>query len=125
MILLATEGRGGAAEIELDGQRLTVVDELSPADGPLQPGPLEGARLEVVVNPRLTRRLPPEAGAEPGFEADHGWRYRARGEIVATAPLRADLGLLQLDLDVDDTREPWAPGDRIAVAIDRVVLAPG
>jgi hypothetical protein len=119
--LIETEGRGGAAEIELDEQRLRVVDGISPADRPASPGPVANPKLEVVVNPHLTGRAPPASTARKGLEADHGWRYRAHGEIVSTRPLRADLGLLRLELDRADA-EAWAVGDRVSVAIDRIIL---
>jgi hypothetical protein len=38
--LIETEGRGGAAEIELDEQRLRVVDAISSSDRPASPGPV-------------------------------------------------------------------------------------
>jgi hypothetical protein len=119
--LIETEGRGRAAEIELDGQPLCVVDGISPADRPVSPGAVSNPKLEVMVNPHLTGRAAPEASAVTGFEADHGWRYRAHGEIVSLQPLRADLGLLCLEIDRADA-EDWSVGDRITVAIDRIIL---
>ena len=122
VILIETEGRGGAAEIELDDQRLRVVDGVSPAERPASPGPVARPKLEVVVNPHLTGPAPAGSSATNGLEADHGWRYRAHGEIVSTRPLRADLGLLRLELDRVDA-EDWSVGDRISVAIDRIILS--
>ena len=119
--LIETEGRGGAALIEFEDQRLRVVDRLSRADQPAAPGPVQGARLEVVVNPHLTGRAAAGASAGAGLEADHGWRYRATGEIVSTQPLTADLGGLRLALERSDT-EDWAIGERVSLAIDRIVL---
>jgi len=119
--LIETEGRGGAAEIEIDEQRLRVVDGFSPTDRPASPGPVANPKLEVVVNPHGTRRVPPAAICRKGLEADHGWRYRAYGEIISTRPLRADLGPLRLELDLADT-QAWAVGDRVSLAIDRIVL---
>ena len=122
VILIETEGRGGAAEIELDDQRLRVVDGVSPAERPASPGPVANPKLEVVVNPHLTGRAAAGSSGTRGLEADHGWRYRAHGEIVSTRPLRADLGLLRLELDGVDA-EDWSVGDRISVAIDRIILS--
>jgi hypothetical protein len=119
--LIDTEGRGGAAEIEMDGQRLRVVDAISRADRPAAPGEVAGAKLEVVVIPHLTGPTPAGATARSGLEPDHGWRYRAHGEILSTQPLCADLGPLHLDLDRADA-EAWAVGDPVSVAIDRIIL---
>jgi hypothetical protein len=121
VILIETEGRGGVAEIELDDQRLRVVDAVSPAERPASPGPIANPKLEVVVNPHLTRRAAAGSSATGVFEADHGWRYRAHGEIVSTRPLRADLGCLRLELDRADA-DDWSVGDRISVAIDCIIL---
>ena len=89
--------------------------------GPATSGPVENSKLEVVVNPLLTRRLPPAATARKGLEPDHGWRYYALGEIISTRPLRADLGLLCLELDREEV-DAWAIGDRVSLAIDRIIL---
>lgn len=119
--LLETEGRDRAAEIELAGHRLRVVDRISPAERQATPGPVTAPKLEVVTIAGLTSRL--QAGADPanGLEPDHGWRYRARATIVSTAPLIADLGLLRLELaDLDPA--DWEIGDRVSLAIDRIIL---
>ena len=121
VILIETEGRGGAAEIELDDQRLRVVDMISRSDRPAPPGPVAHPKLEVIVIPHLTGPAPPGSTARKGLEPDHGWRYRAHGEILSTQPLRADLGPLRLDLDRADA-EAWAVGDPVSVAIDRIIL---
>ncbi len=121
VILIETEGRGGAAEIELGDQRLRVVDAISSADWALAPGPIAGAKLDVIVIPHLTRRDPSGSALPKGLEPDHGWRYRAQGEIVSTRPLLADLGPLRLELERVGG-EAWAVGDAVSVAIDRILL---
>ena len=122
VILIETEGRGGAAEIELDEQRLRVVDAISRSDRPASPGPVARPKLEVVVIPHLTGPAPPGSAARNGLEPDHGWRYRAHGEIVSTRPLRADIGSFRLELERADA-EAWAVGDAVSVAIDRIILS--
>jgi hypothetical protein len=103
--LIETEGRGGAAEIELDGQRLRVVDAISSSDRAAS----------------LTGPAPPGSAVRKGLEPDHGWRYRAHAEIVSTRPLRADLGPLHLELDHVDAGA-FSVGDPVSVAIDRIIL---
>ena len=120
VVLIETEGRGGAAEIEIDHQRLRVVDGISPADRPMPPGPVVRPKLDVVVIPHLTGRTP-EAPARTGLEPEHGWRYRAHGRIVSTRPLRADIGLLRLELE-GSGEEGWDVGDPVSLAIDRIIL---
>ncbi len=43
VVLIETEGRGGTAVIEADGQRLKVVDAFSPADRPRKPASRHGS----------------------------------------------------------------------------------
>ena len=119
--LIETEGRGKAAEIALGEQRLRVVDAISAADEPASPGPVARAKLEVVVIPHLTGQPPAGSAPRKGLEPDHGWRYRAHGEIVSTRPLRADVGPLHLELEHGDA-ETWKIGDPVSVAIDRIIL---
>ena len=47
--LIRTSGRGNEAEVEIEGQRLRVLDALSPSDAALAPGELDEAALEVVT----------------------------------------------------------------------------
>jgi len=119
--LLETEGRGRAAEIELAGHRLRVVDRISPADRPSPRGPVSRPKLEVVTIPALTSRLPGDTRSANELAPDHGWRYRARGTIVSTGPLVADLGMLRLEL-TDLNADEWNVGDRLSLAIDRIIL---
>jgi len=123
VVLIHTEGRAGPAQIEVDGQPLTVVDGISTVGAPAAPGPVRDPVFEAVVvepdsweraiaaNPERLKRL------EPLW----GWRYRGYGEIVAVDPVRADLGRLVLELGLRaDT--PERLGSFVAVAIDRITL---
>ncbi len=122
---MRTEGRGGEAEVEVDGRVLAVVDELSPADRPARPGPLAGASLEVLTIAHLCGPADPARDrGEKGLRREWGWRYRGIGEVVSTDPLRADLGPFSLDLALDGARG-LAVGDRVTIAIDRIVLRGG
>ncbi len=119
VVLIRTEGRGGEAEVEVDGCRLAVVDELSAADTPTSPGPLAGASLEVLTIARLSG--PARGDEEPGLVREWGWRYRGTGELVSTEPPRAALGPFTLAVDLPGAGK-LAVGDRVTIAIDRIVL---
>ncbi|MDJ0850015.1 MAG: hypothetical protein QNK04_16720 [Myxococcota bacterium] len=119
VVLIRSEGRGGEAEVEVDGCALAVVDELSPADRASRPGPLAGASLEVLTIAHLSGRA--RGDEEPGLVREWGWRYRGTGEVVSTDPLRAELGPFTLSVDLPRDLE-LAVGDRVTIAIDRIVL---
>ncbi len=122
IVLLRTEGRGGEAEIELDGARLRVVDGWSAADAPAAPGPVEDGRIEVVANPRQCGPCREDPAPEKGLTPIAGWRYRGEGEITSLDPLRVDLGPFAVVVALAPG-EDWAPGDRLTLAIDRIVLS--
>jgi len=122
--LIRTEGYGREAEIEVDGVRLRVVDAVSEPGEAATPGRIDAPIFTAVIvapaswaqavaeNPDRVKRL------EPRF----GWRHRGLGEITSVSPLRADLGVLDLELSLpaDPAREP---GDFVALEIDRIRMA--
>ncbi len=121
MRLIHTQGRGLEAEVEIEGERLRVLDALSPVEEPRAPGDLEGAFLEVEAIEALTQLVADPGAQALGFEPERGWRYRATGEIISREPLVVDFGVLRLELAMG-ARESWKPGDRLAVAVDRIRL---
>lgn len=124
VVLIETEGRGGIAEIEVDSQRLKVVDQFSPADRPRRPGPVADARFQVVApepaswERAFARNPDNETRIEPLF----GWRHLGFGRIVAIDPIRLDLGSLMLELDLRAT-DPGYVGRFATIEIDRIVLS--
>jgi len=120
IVLTETEGRGGEARVSVNGVSLAVVDAWSAGDTPAQPGPLPGARLEVVAIPRLSALASSDA-VEPGLQREWGWRYRARAKVVSCEPLRVDLGPFRAELELS-LREELHPGDTLDLAIDRIIL---
>lgn len=121
MRLIYTQGRGLEALVEIAGQRLVVLDVLSPVEKIRAPGDLEDATLEVIAIEALTEDGADVEGRPAGFERERGWRYRAVGEIVSTQPLVLDFGVLRLEVGLR-AKPGWRPGDRVAVAIDRIRL---
>jgi hypothetical protein len=122
-VLVETEGYGGNAKVEVDGQRLTVRDALSAVDRPAPPGPIDDARFDVVVVDSRDGSRP--LGANPerltGLQHRWGWRYTGNGRVVALDPLRIDLGVLVLELPrASDGAQGL--GDFVSVAIDQISL---
>ncbi len=121
IVLVRTEGRGGKAEIEVNGESLSVVDALSAVGDPARPGPQPGARLEVVAIPKLSGIAPADEAQEPSLRREWGWRYRARAKVVSTAPLRVDLGAFAAELEIP-LRQEITRGATLDLAIDRIIL---
>lgn len=122
--LLRTEGYGRAAEIEVDGSRLTVVDGISRAEAPASPGPIENPKFDVVfVVPGSWRRaIEANPDGERKLEPQWGWRYLGFGRVVALDPVRLDFGALVLELSLPPA-EDRKVGDSVCLAIDRIRLA--
>ena len=124
VLLIETEGYGGDAIIEVDGERLKVRDALSSVDRPAQPGAVDAARFDVVVaDPRGSKQ---GLGANPdrqmGLRHQWGWRYSGNGRVIALDPLRIDLGILVLELP-PRSGDDLSVGDFVSVAIDRISLS--
>jgi len=122
--LVRTEGYGLEAEIELDGARLQVMDGVSTAEQAAAPGPVSDPKFDVVmVEPGSWEQA---AAANPGrekrLEHQWGWRYVGYGQVLATDPVRVDLGILVLELDFP-ADDPGREGDYVALAIDRIRLS--
>ncbi len=94
---IATEGEYLEAVIEVDGQRLHVMDEFggaqmaagTPFQAELWPVASELDDWDVIfrANP----------GREQGLRRLDGWRYLALGVVVSVDPVVCDCGLLQLE----------------------------
>jgi hypothetical protein len=122
--LVRTEGYGREALIEVDGVPLRVVDAVSEPGEPAPPGPVDDPVFTaVVVAPASwSRAVAENRDRAKRVEPIHGWRHRGFGEIRSLSPLRADLGVLQLELALpsDPAR---CVGDFVALDIDRIRLA--
>jgi hypothetical protein len=123
VVLVHTEGRGGEAVVEVAGRRLTVVDAVSPVEAPTAAGPVDGAVFEAVFVPpdSWERAIAANPDRRRALEPGWGWRYRGYAEIVSTDPVRADLGLLVLELGLP-LDSPERLGAFVAIEIDRITL---
>jgi len=124
VVLLRTEGYGRAAEIDVGGLRLTVVDGISSAEAPAPAGLVENSKFDVVfVVPGSWRRaVDANPDGERKLEPQWGWRYLGFGRVVSLDPVRLDFGVLELELALppDEDRQV---GDSVCLAIDRIRLA--
>lgn len=123
VVLLASEGYGGTAQIEVDGQPLLVRDALSEPGEPAAPGPIAAARFRAVAPvpaswPRAAERNPERLKK---LEHVRGWRYLGFAEILGVNPVRADLGALVLELDLP-AAGPELVGRHVVLDIDRITL---
>ncbi len=94
---IATEGDYLEAVIEVDGQRLHVMDEFGGAQL------AAGTQVRLELSPMPSERDDWDAmfSSNPGREKRllrlDGWRYLAQGVVVSVDPVVCDCGLLQLE----------------------------
>ena len=94
---LATEGAYLEAVIEVDGQRLHVMDEFGGAQL------AAGTQVQLELSPMPSERDDWDAifranpGREQGLRRLDGWRYLALGVVVSVDPVVCDCGLLRLE----------------------------
>ena len=94
---IATEGAYLEAVIDVDGQRLHVMDEFGGAQ--LAAGTQVRLELWPIASERddwdaIFRANP---GREQGLRRLDGWRYLALGVVVSVDPVVCDCGLLRLE----------------------------
>ena len=116
---IATDGEYLEAVIEVDGQRLHVMDEFG---GPQMAA---GTQFQAELRP-----MPGEADdwdaifdANPGREKRlqrlDGWRYLALGVVVSVDPVVCDCGLLRVE-DAFRTRDERCVGAYVGVTLARL-----
>ena len=116
---IATDGEYLEAVIEVDGQRLHVMDEFGGAQM------AAGTQFQAELRP-----MPGEAddwdaifGANPGREKRllrlDGWRYLALGQVISVDPVVCDCGLLQVE-DAFHTRDGRCVGAHVGVTLARL-----
>ena len=94
---IATEGAYLEAVIEVDGQRLHVMDEFGGAQL------AAGTQVQLELSPMPSERDDWDAifranpGREQGLRRLDGWRYLALGVVVSVDPVVCDCGLLRLE----------------------------
>ena len=94
---LASEGAYLEAVIEVDGQRLHVMDEFGGAQL------AAGTQVQLELSPMPSERDDWDAifranpGREQGLRRLDGWRYLALGVVVSVDPVVCDCGLLRLE----------------------------
>ena len=94
---IATEGDYLEAVIEVDGQRLHVMDEFGGAQL------AAGTQVRLELSPMPSERddwaaiFTSNPGREKRLLRLDGWRYLAQGVVVSVDPVVCDCGLLQLE----------------------------
>lgn len=119
---ISTEGPFLEAQIEIDGQRYSVMDEFS-VDERCVPAP--GAEIDFEFSAYLDEDDSWESifSGNPdnkiGLEQISGWKYRAYGKIVSINPVVVDCGHLQVE-GVINTNDPKVIGESVAFTISRL-----
>ena len=116
---IATEGDYLEAVIEVDGQRLHVMDEFGGAQL------ATGTQVRLELSPMPSERDDWDAifTSNPGREKRllrlDGWRYLAQGVVVSVDPVVCDCGLLQVE-DAFHTRDERCVGAHVGVTLARL-----
>lgn len=116
---LASDGEYLEAVIEVDGQRLHVMDEFG--GGQLAAG--TQVRLELSAMPSemddwdaIFRANP---GREQGLRRLDGWRYLALGVVVSVDPVVCDCGLLRVE-NPFTTHDERCMGEYVGITVARL-----
>jgi len=120
-----TAGRGRKAEVWVDGNLMTVCDNLSEKGKKCPPGPLEDFRFSYmsVECPDWDDAAKANRSKRKRLEKVRGWSYTGYGQIVSVMPVVVDFGLLTMEAP------HWASDERLVgsyveVAIDRLEIGP-
>jgi len=118
-----TAGLGKAAEVWLNGNLLTVCDNLSTAEHRCPPGLLERVEFTYVCNE--ARDWPQAVADNPAhrriLHSVKGWTYEGFGRVVSLMPTVIDFGLLKME-DPDWTSDESLLGAYVRIPIDRLEL---
>jgi hypothetical protein len=119
---LSTNGPYLEAKIEVAGQRLVVMDELT-LD--VRSAPHPGDEIEI----DLSAEIDPEESWEAifagnpqkliGLERLDGWRYAAYGQIVSITPVVVDCGVIKVS-DVVHTNDDRVVGEYVGFTVTRL-----
>lgn len=118
-IFIASDGAYLEAVIEVDGQRLHVMDEFGGAQM------AAGTRFQAELWPVASESDDWDAifRANPGREKRllrlDGWRYLALGQVISVDPVVCDCGLLQVE-DAFHTRDERCVGAHVGVTLARL-----
>ena len=116
---IASEGAYLEAVIEVDGQRLHVMDEFGGAQL------AAGTQVRLELSPMPSERDDWDAifTSNPGREKRllrlDGWRYLALGVVVSVDPVVCDCGLLRVE-DAFRTRDERCVGAYVGVTLARL-----
>jgi hypothetical protein len=118
-------GRGRQAEVWVDGNLLTVCDNVSGAEGRCPPGPLEQVRFSYmsVECPNWSDAIRANRSKRRRLERVGGWSYTGYGQIISVMPVVIDFGLLCME-DPHWTTDEELVGSYVKVAIDRLEIGP-
>ena len=116
---IATDGDYLQAIMEVDGQRLHVMDEFGGSQL------AAGAQLDVELWPMVSEGNDWEAifranpAEEKGLRRLDGWRYLALGQVISVDPVVCDCGLLRVE-GAFHTRDARCVGAYVGVTLARL-----
>ena len=117
-----TEGLGRLAQVWVDGQLLTVCDNISTREKRCPPGLLENVAFDYTSQHTVWRQAIHENSSHKKLlEPVRGWSYVGYGQVLSIMPVVIDFGLLQMR-DPDWSDDNRLIGRFVQIHIDRLEL---
>ncbi len=120
-----TAGLGKEAQVWLDGELMTVCDNISAAGRKYPPGVMNDVRLTYVSNEAFTwgEAMVGNVAAKKLLTQTKGWSYVGLGRVVSLMPTLIDFGQVQME-DANWTTDNSLIGKYVRVVIDRLEISP-
>lgn len=120
-----TAGLGKEAQVWIDGELLTVCDNISSAGKKYPPGVLADARLTYVSNEAFLWEdaIAGNRACKKLLTPSKGWSYVGLGQIVSLMPTLIDFGQVQME-DANWTTDNSLVGKFVRIVIDRLEISP-
>lgn len=121
-----TDGRGGVAEVWVDGALLVVCDGVSPADRRYEPGLLEDVTFRYTTDESVSwdQAICDNPGRKVVLEPLKGWAYAGYGRVEQVMPVVIHFGLLRME-DPNWSTDEKLIGQFVRVPIDKLEILPG
>jgi hypothetical protein len=121
--LESTEGLGGAAEVLINGEPYYVCDGISPREGRLAPGVLEGVKFTYMTEAGFSweQALRGNPAEERILNHVKGWGYQGLGRVIQIMPVLVDYGVLEME-DSNWTNDESLIGRYVTIPIDRLEI---
>jgi len=120
-----SEGRGGMAEVWVDGTLMTVCDSVSTSDNRCRPGLMQGVSFRFTRDEAIDWNDAVYANGHKKIlmEPISGWSYAGYGRVESVMPVKINFGLMTME-DPEWSTDEGLVGHFVAVPISCLELIP-